>query len=285
MHREPSIHVAEGNLVKALKEVLGAVKVRQMGISIETIVNEVLIRSKRYSLSQRSLLATTQKERKTVDKIKTTSLEDAVNLAQILYQVRRSLKHRGIEISKPGSRDWPFIKTITQNANEYFEYYGDSKTQAYRDYLLAMCKKMQKFSLPKLQGMHSQMMGEFDAIEKLKDNPYPDFTDKAYKYYNKLIINNLGTVLTDYSKIPNEYIYFMEVAIICKDLKITPDVYIDSQFEGLSWTNGVPAPPQLIGEKAQKRLQDYLFTNKIRIKEDTSSEERVSKFKDLRKLK
>lgn len=280
MRREASIHITESALKGILKKTItGKVK------DFDLLVNQILIRAKEYSLSNRSLLATTQKQRKQGDKIKQSSLQDAMTMAKAIFLVRKTLKHRGIEMSKAGSRDWPFIKTISCNANEYCEYHkGDTKDGAYTTYVRYACKKMAKFSLPKLQSMHQSIMEELEALEKLDAYPDKKLIERAYKAYNQFIIKNVGSILTDYSKMPDKYIYFLEVVELTKKFKITPEVYIESQFEGLAWRNGIPDPAQLTGDKAQERLQKYLYENKVRIG-DGGSEEKISKFKSLKNLK
>jgi hypothetical protein len=275
-NREASIHITESKLRDILYEV-GVV-------GTHDLVNQILLRARKYSLSHRQLLVSNDRQAKQADKITKASLEPTTDMAKTIYMIRKSLRHRGIEISKPGSKDWPYIKNITKNALEFNETYNITGFKTYIDQAVKEIGKV--WSLAKIQSYHLKIIENYAATLQLKNNTQSEFTDRAYREYNRHIIQTTGTILNDYSKEPKEFRYFMDVANICKLLGINPELYITAQFEGLAWAGGIPEPKQLIGPTADKRLQKYLFANKINLKQEPErNEEKVNKFKALRKLK
>jgi hypothetical protein len=283
-NRDPSIHITESRLRKILEDMFADINLNNLPNHHE-LANELLLRAKKHSLSHRNLLVSNDRQAKQAEKVTKASLDNTMVMAKVIYQVRKSMRHRGIELSKPGSRDWPFIKNITKNAEEFAqeEFKGDPIAQVFQVYIREAMKDLKTFSLAKIQSMHSMILENYDARQLINTNDNLNLTERAFKEYNRLIIEQVGTLLTDYSKDPREYKHFIEVAQECKKLKITPEDYIKSQFEGLAWTNGIPTPKQLIGPKASERLQKYLFENKISLGVSTQiNQDRVNKFKALR---
>lgn len=288
INREASIHITESRLAIILTELLydnppGELKVSKKAIEL---ANEILIRSKRYSLSTRNILVSNDRLAKQAEKVQKASLDHTMTMAKVIFQVRKTMRHRGIEISKPGTRDWPFIKNITKNAEEFAtEEFKDQPIHvAFKYYIQEAMKDMKTFSLARIQSTHAKIMDGYAARKELASDNNQNFTERAFNQYNKMIIDQVGMILTDYSKEPKDYKYFMEVGKECKKLKVSPEDYIKSQFEGLAWTNGVPTPNQLTGSKALERLQKYLFENKMTLSEkpDEINHNFVNRLKNIR---
>lgn len=291
--REPSVHISQSQLEVILTELIydnapgNDIIVPK---KIKDLANEILLRGMKHSLSNRNLLVSNDRHAKQVEKITKASLDYTLVMAKIIYQVRKSKRHRGIEMSKPGSRDWPYIKNITKNALEFaddqYPECADEIHIPFKHYIEEAMKDMKTFTLAKVQSMHSIIMENYAARIELAANKDGDYTERAFKEYNRLTIDRTGVLLIDYKDDPKEYKYFMEAAKECKKLMVTPEHYINAQFDGLSWANAIPQPKQLIGVKAKERLQKYVVENKIQLGTGGSSEEasreRVNKLKNLK---
>lgn len=276
--RKPSIHIVDIALRDILEDVLD-IKIN------DAQVLQILSKARKYALSHRKILVSNEKQQRQANNITKSSLNFNVLMAKTIFLVRKTMKHRGIDIAKPGTSEFTLIKTITKNAVEFKDlFFRDDKHEtAFREYIILANKKMKKFNLTRISSMHSSLIEEYEAIRELKNDKFPEFTDRAYKAYNKRIINKVGVILNDYKNNPDKFKYFMRVAERCKELKITPEIYIDAQFDGLAWANGIPDPMQLVGDKSNERLEKYLFENDTQLKDvnKEAKDKTVSRLKDI----
>ena len=287
--REPSIHVSESNLIKVLEEIIDSKDAKKMGLDLEYLANQILLRGRKYSLSHRKLLVTNKKQQKAAENVVKSELQYNIMMANIIYLLRKTKRHKGIEIIKAtNKRDWSILKVITAHALEFSEeYFEGNHKEAFKTYITLGMERMKSFSLNKFPSMSASIIEGYGAMLKLKDDKNSDYTERAYKKYNYHVLNNIGTILVHYDKIPDKYKFFMEVAEKCKELKIAPEIYIDAQFDGLKWANGIPDPSQLIGDNANKRLQTYLFENQVQIRDANkeNNQKNVSALKSILKKK
>src|SRR5690606_3836675 len=122
---------------------------------------------------------------------------------------------------------------------EYFE--PDEKLyNAFVDYLTLGLKGAKRFSLSLLTSRHEHICHTYEANMKMAKDGNSEYTRRALKAYNQLTIEKTGTLFVDYSTIPNEYVHFIEAASNCAKFGITPETYIEAQFEGLQWTGSIP---------------------------------------------
>lgn len=279
--RSPSIHISEANLKLVLSKVLGNIK--------DTQVIDILSYARKYQLSGRKLLDSNEKTTQKTKNLVKSSVENSLIMAKVIYYNRRKLKHRGIELTTPGHKDFAMVKTITKNALEYHEAFNHLLPieESFNNYVTTALKRMDnKFSLPKLQYGHVGIMEFREAAMVIQHDNNTTITELAYRYYTQQVIRQVGSLLVDYKQDPTKYKYFVMVAEECKKLGIKAEDYIKAQFEGLAWTNGIPNPEQLVGDKAQERLQKYLYQNQIQLGLGTQkSIDTIKKLKDLRKLK
>lgn len=280
LHREPSIHITSTNL----KLILGKVGVKLN----DTQVIDILIHARKYQLSNRKLLAKNEGQIKKTNNIVKSSMENSTLMAKVIYYTRKRMKHRGIELLTPGHKDFSLVKSITKNALEYHEVFNSTERveDAFNTYIKLGVKPDEKFSLMKLQYAHVKIMEYADATLEVTLDDNTVLTNIAYRLYTQMVIKQVGSLLTDYKNDPTKFKYFVQVAKECKRLKIRPEDYIKAQFDGLAWTNGIPEPYQLVGDKAQERLQKYLYQNQIQlgsVKEN--NQKNINKLKGLRKLK
>lgn len=255
------------------------------GINDEELVLYLLYEGRKYALNERKILVTNDRIEKKTQKMLKSSSMDAILMAKTIYNVRKSLHHRGVIIGKAGDRDWGIIKDIAHNALEFCNDFSLSKQEGFVEYIKVAAKKMGKFMLNKIPNMHSTLCQEYEALGDLQSDKYPEYTDRAYKEYNRTIIDQLGDLLVDYKKIPDKFVCFMQVGVKCHELNVTPEIYIKAQFEGLAWTKGVPDPLQFVTEKAIERVQKYLYQHKNDVPERKEKDEAmVNKLKAIRKL-
>lgn len=279
--REPSLHIKESDLIRILEDA------DLKGVNIKQLVKYILKTGKKHTLNHRKLLAANKKVTQKAEKVLSSSSEDTLIMNSVILMLRRKLKHQNVQLIRPGTKEYTVLKTITSNARSFYDNYfepDESIKNAFVKYIEIGISKMQKFTITKLNSLHEAICLTFEANKRIALNPQPELTDRALKWYNKWVLDRVGTILTDYSKIPDKYVCFIQVAEYCKENRIEPEVYIDAQFKGVEWRQGIPDPHQLIGDKALTYLQNHLFQNPELVKKVKTEDTKLkNKLKELGK--
>lgn len=281
MYREPSLHITEKDLIKLLEEVIEVPKGSPIKPNYTSLAKDLCIYGRKYQITKRKILATNEKDRKRTRTLVKSSSEDAYLFCQLLVTIRKRLKHRGINIIKEGSREWVSIKETTKLAVDFCNDFNLDKRTGFTQYIEIALSKMNKFSLNRFNSFHQSICEHYESVHQTIKDPTPKLTSQVHLYYQKVVNEKVG-FSEDFSKTPDKYIYFIQVVSECKKLKVDYKTYIDAQFEGLAWCNGIPEPPQLVGDKARGRLRSYLSKNQIKAKQPTT---RIIDFSTIRNKK
>jgi hypothetical protein len=260
--REPSLHCSRSNLIKILEQV--DLKKHAHRESIEDLVNELLITGSKYSLTNRKILANTQKLAKKVDKLVVSTLEDARLFSRTLLLVRRSLKHRGITPIKESSKDWLILKEVTQLALNFSNDFNLPKLEGFGVYLKIALNRMRGFALAKFNSMHPLICSEYEAKLRIDKDVHRNDTRKAHDIFNNILLEKTGQGF-DYTVLPEKYQYFIDVVDEAKRLKVSTSDYIKAQFAAFDWKSAVPEVTAMVGPKAEERLIKYKYAHKEEI--------------------
>ena len=229
---------------------------------IDKLANRLMVIAKRYSLSTRSLLVDKAKLLKSTSRVVISSRDDAGAFAQLLLSIRRQRKHKGIALIKTGSRDWLQIKEIAKLALDFCNDFDLQREEGFKIYINLGLDKMVKYSLMKFNNMQQAICEDYEAIQIIKQDITPGETQKVKEFYEKYL-GEKG-IQRDYSKSPDKFVFFVKVKEECNKIRVSYNHYIESQFKGLEWCNGIPDPAQLIGPKAIDRLNRYLSEKNIK---------------------
>ncbi len=279
MGRDESIHIKRSDFMKLLEgfEKDGYIRMKAKYQFVDLLFQKAS-----------SLAPTTRKINITNDRLEkkvtmlTSSIKgDALTFAKILVMTRKRRKHVGIQIIKEGSREWLMLKEVTKLANDFAEAWELPKKEAYTEYINIALEKMVKFSINKINSMHQSICETYEAKELMRTDNNLAITERALQYYNEKVNARIDFAI-DYRKQPDKYMHFIEVAQICVNKGVTPEVYIEAQFEAFSYRDGIPDPAQMVNAKAEERLQKYLYENKPKIQE---VEQSTIDFNAIKKLK
>lgn len=222
--------------------------------------------AKTHSLSSRTITVTNDKLLKKTEKLKLATRNSTGVFSQILYNTRRSMKHRGIEMPKPGGREWLDVKEICKLATDFCNEFQLPAKEGYKIYCKMGLQKMKSFSIYKFKSLHNAIFAGYECQHEIETDPHPQQTDKLVKFYLKLVNDKIGWVNEDYTSTPEKYVGFVRACKEARVIGIDIDTYIKAQFAGLEWASGIPDPLQLYGVKAKERLMKYCFENNIMIK-------------------
>lgn len=273
-NRDPSIHIRESKLIEILSE---------LGIKDEDLVKQLLYKAKKCSSYSRSITVSNDKLQKSAKRVLIAEVADVMLMAKMIHMVRKQLKHRGIQIIRENSRDWGMVREITSAAVNFAVDFNLPKNEAFKQYIYLGLKKMNKFSLNKFLSMHACICETYEANLLIAKDKSKNLTDQAYATYNEIVTRNTGTAIFNYREMPDKFVFFIKAKEVAEEYGVTPRTYIEAQFYGLGWKNGIPDPVQLIGDKAIERLQKYVFEKGIKSTINTNINlEIVNAFKNLK---
>lgn len=262
MSREPSIHVRESHLKLVLQELLADKLVD--GIDIEKLAMTISERVLKYSATSRAMVITSDRLERKAKSILKAAKGDAYLMAKIIHAIRISMKHRGVQMYNQDSREWGMVKEITSNAIDFANEFGLSKKEGFTEYIKIAVSKMQRFSIQKVPRMYESIMANYEATTLIREDDKPKITKSIHDGYIQKIARKVGFV-EKYDNNPEKYVCFYKARLIADEIGVSYRDYIEAQFEGFSYRDGIPDPVQLLGDGAKKRLMKYLYENNIKV--------------------
>lgn len=259
MKREPSLHITKGNLERILSDILPE------GVCITSISDMIFLNATPYSISSRTVVPSNKRVEKKIEKIVKGSRLDGDIFANLLYIIRKKLKHKGINQIKPGTKDWDTIKILSNKAIDFCNDFNLEKKTGFAKYIeIGISRIGQKFNLNRLLSLNEVISDIYESSLEVDSDDEPDLTLELYKLYSKHIMDQTG-IFEDFSKEPEKYVWFVRARKQAKQINIALNLYIEAQFEGLDFTRGIPYPSQLVGPKANQRIYQYLYKRGLKI--------------------
>lgn len=230
----------------------------------DEVARMIVEKAKTYSINSRSVYVTNDKLLKKTDKVQLANRSNTGTFAMQLLLVRRKLKHRGLQLIKPGDNDWLGLKEVTKLATEFCNEASINTKQGYRDYIEIGMGMMKNFSVFKFKSIHSAICNRYEAIQEIQKDRTPEETEKIHSHYLSVISEKVGFT-QGYKDIPEKYVCFVKAKEEAHKLGISAKQYIQAQFGAFEWKSGIPDPMQLTGIKAIERVQRYAFENQIKL--------------------
>lgn len=259
--RKASIHIYEEDLLDIIIDVLDIGQAEG-----KKVVNNIMLQAKNKPCNSRSLTITNQMLEKKAKTLITSSKGDANLLAEIIYHSRKKRRSAGIKKVDQDSREWNKMKELTKICVSFCNEYGLSKRKGFIEYVKIGFSKISSFNnyLGKLINMDETIYNLYNAKVEIMADENPEETREIHDYYVSLISKRTN-IRVGFDKDYLKYLSFLAVRKKTDELNIPAEIFIDSQFEGLSWTDNYPEPSQLISEKSIDRLNKYLYNNKLKI--------------------
>ena len=258
--REPSIHIRRSSLVQILID-----KNLSSKWGAEALADAIIIASRKYTCSNRSVITNTNKIVKDTQKLKLTGNLEVFEFQTILNKVRSSFRHVGITTIKLGAKDWLVLKEAAANAAEFCNTFGLSKKEGFVIYCKLGIVDMQRFNINKFNGLHAKICEKYQAELLIEEDPHSDITSKGHDIYCKLIAERVG-IAANYLDDPINYSFFVKATDECLAVGGRIEDYMKGQFEDFAWRNDYPYPSQLSGAKARDRFIKYAYKMNIQLK-------------------
>lgn len=259
--RKPSIHIDIDTFTSIVKR-LGKVDVSN--------IEAFFVIARKHSLDHRSITITNNKLKKEVQKVVQSSKGDASLMADILYATRIKLKHRGVKRIGPDDRDWAQVKSLANTANQFCDEFGLETREGFIKYVEIGLNKIQSFRayLSKLNNMYETISREYEAGLNMKEDDNKEATLELHDIFVNKIADRTG-LYESFKDKPDKMVSFYKARLMCDELDVDYETFIDAQFASLEWCNGLPSPESLYSDKAKERLNKYLYQNNTSIKPKT----------------
>lgn len=260
--RKASIHIYEEQLASLLKSELADMNITK--VNCDKLAISICQQAKLQSLSTRALFITNDKQKRDAAKVSMAGMTATSTFITTIILVRRQLKHRGLQMPKPGTQEYLAYKEPAKLAMEFCEEFGLKTKEGFKAYCQIAISKMKNFSVPKIRSMHESIVKEYEAREAIRLDPDPEQTEVAHELYRALVAERVG-YSQSYKDLPEKYACFVEVAKRAKELRLALHFYMKSQFDAMDWRSGLPDPYQLVGLKADERVFKYCYENNIKL--------------------
>lgn len=251
MKRDPSIHITKSSF----RELLNDMDIKSFPL------DDFFIKARQVSIDARIVTVTSAKTNKKVNNIILASNGNANLAADILYSVQIKLKHRGVKRIDENSSQWSLCKKLADVCNTFCHDFNLELRSGYIKYIKIGFSRMQgnhKNYLNRLISMAQNITDSFQATEEINHDSSPIETAAIHDYYCRVIADRAGFKV-DYHNQPEIYVYFIRLREFCESNGIDYEEWIDSQFEGLAWCNGIPDPDKLLGDKANSYYAKFRF--------------------------
>lgn len=259
--RKPSIHI-DIDTFTSIVEKLGKVN--------SSNVEEFFVIAKRYSLNNRSVTISNDKLKKEVTKVLQSTPGDASLMADIIYATRIKLKHRGVKRIGPDDRDWAQVKSLANVANQFCSEFELDTREGFIKYVEIGLSKIQSFRayIAKLTNMYETICREYEAREKMNQDDNKSGTLELHDLFVNRIADRTS-IYESFKDKPDKMLYFYLARVMCDELGVDYETFIDAQFASLEWCNGLPNPESLCTDRAKERLNKYLYQNNMSVQPKT----------------
>lgn len=253
--REPSIHITKAQFKKLLDE---------FGIK-DLNINQFFAQARRVSVNTRNVFVTNKRETKRVNNILLATKGDASMVADIVYATRIKLKHRGArKITEAHKKDWTLCKELASICNQFAQDFNfQDIREAFIAYINIGFKRMGKDHrniLNRLISMVDNIYLYYENSQGIGEDDTPKLTINLYDYYNQKIADATGIWETEaLEDNPEKYNDFLQIRKLCEEHNWDYRDYIDAQFEGMAWCNGIPEPHNMYNPKAIDRYKKFVY--------------------------
>lgn len=251
--KNPGIHITKHQFEKILRKL----KITKFP------VEDFFVEAKKVALVSRAVVNSQAKIRKKIEKVELASTGDAHLASDILLAVQRELKIRGAVKVTEGSKGWLQIKQLADICNTFCNDFNLDRREGYITYMKWGFKRMKETggsyrnSLQRLVSYSSNISEAYASWKESLRDTDPRRTLAVHNYYCKIIADRTG-LKVNYEN-SADYVFFKRVRESCDTKLYDYREWIDAQFEGLAWCNGIPEPSKLIGDKANEYFMKFKY--------------------------
>lgn len=175
-----------------------------------------------------------------------------MEFAKMYLAYRRSMKHRGVTLIKPGTRQWHNLIDVADEAMAFGKENGLEQRAGYKLFLDVASKITNSMKLHEIRAKADNIHEHFVAVAICENDSFPKLSAQIYEEWERRHLEATGT-FSDSSE-PLTYQYFVEAAELCKSWKWRPKEFVGMIWNEFAWL-GTPKPFHMVGEKAKELLQ------------------------------
>lgn len=250
--RDPGIHITK----RDFKEILDYLLITDFPIDSFFMI------ARKKTLSSRAVFIQRKKDNKKIQTTLLASIGDAQLIADLIYAIRLKLNHRGVrKIIQSNTKEWTMCKKLADICNTFCNDFQLETREGFIEYLTIGFRRMGKSYrnwLSRLIGMADSITEEEAALIEIKGlSKFKDEAKRIQDYFIKRIASETGIVQT-YDD-PLDYVWFYRLAEFLDKRDWDSILYIDAQFDALSFCNGIPALSNLMSDKSVEHFNKSLY--------------------------
>lgn len=252
--RDPAIHVK----MSALKEILS-----NYGITDKTVL-DILVELNPHQIRDRAVIETRTARRKRTLKILDVPKADTKLFNRLLTLVRKEKGHHFSTIKDSG-KEWALFCDVVKEANNFCDSFKIARDLGYVEFIRIGIKLMgRKYSLNKFKSYAQRILDYYVYVLAIREDDSPEATEDFYNAYCAVLIKYTGIDL-DIDNV-EDYVNMVYAKQACDECGAKYDDWVEAQFDGLSFTGGVPEFNQLYGENAVKRYRAFMAKSAVKAK-------------------
>jgi len=174
-----------------------------------------------------------------------------MEFAKMYLAYRRSMKHRGVTLIKPGTNQWRNLIDVCDEAMAFGKENGLEQRTGFKLFLDVASKITNSMKLHEIKAKADNIHEHFVAVAICGDDKNPKLSAQIYEAWEKRHLEATGTFSS--SSEPLQYQYFVEAAELCREWKWRPHEFVAMIWNEFAWL-GNPKPFHMVGDKAKEML-------------------------------
>jgi len=175
----------------------------------------------------------------------------------ILRGIRMDQGHKGVGNITKDHKQYEVLKTAASIYDEFAKDFDITDTDKGIDLFIRIGLDImgKRFGLNKFNYYRDQIYQEFESRLLIREDENPEGSKLMYQMYGEGILHQSG-VEYHMSK-DSDLVHFIYARMEADEVSANYELWLEAQFEGLSFLNVVPEPGQLYGLKALERYNRY----------------------------
>ena len=278
MRRNPSLHITKSDLEKVLLSIQ-----IEPNMLVGNLVNEIFDKSQPYQLVGRykTIAKTKAKTKKKIAKSQEVDSRlpkgsvERFNRLLIVWRTQNNPYTKVRNITKD-DRDYILLKEVALKAYDFAMYFELGVQAGFEQYIQIGLASMRRYRLGAFKSYEKSIYEKFESVRDVDNDDKADKTNHFYQIWRLAMMK-----YTELETIPNlqtdktKYIHILYARKQADEPGADYELWIEAQFEGLSFMSVIPQLSQFYGDNAKKRYERHLL-NSPAVEEEESLTDRYN---------
>jgi len=181
------------------------------------------------------------------------SITPYMEFAKMYLAYRRSMKHRGVVLVRPGTGQWHTLIDVVDEALAFSSENKLERRAGFKLFLDVASKITNSMKLHEIRAKADNIHEHFVAVAICEGDQNPKITVRILDAWESKHLAQTGDYM-NYGKEPLQLQYFVEAAVLCRLYGFRPEDFVGMIFNEFAWL-GTPKPFHMVGSKAKELLK------------------------------